>query len=84
MGDFRSKFPKTNTILTSVKSFFDVNEIGKKDAEFSCASFDPYKVFWRISTYLNAHTNAKKCFFDCQFPGKRSEFSIISNDFFII
>ena len=34
-----------------------------------------------MSTYPNAHANAKKWIFDVHFPRKRFEFGILSNDF---
>jgi len=36
---------------------------------------------YKISTYPNAHANAKKWIFDTQYPRNRFEFGIISNDF---
>ena len=56
------------------------------DIGMRCEIF--WRIFWSIqkncrglSTYSNAHANAKNCIFGVQFPGNRSEFSILSNGF---
>ena len=88
-------FSSTHAISTHVKSNFCVvfnielfsassrgNVIGiKRCGIFLRIFLSIWKVCRKMSTYPNAHANAKKGIFDIQYPGNQFEFGIILNDF---
>ena len=81
--DFNLTHVKSNFyVVFNIELFPRRNVIGiKRCGIFLRIFLSKWKICRKMSTYPNAHANAKKWIFDIQYPGNRFEFGIISNDF---